>query len=140
MNKVGEVDIFLNSYDEKVHVVALTKHWLTADGMSGMCLNDYVLASSFCRAERQHGGSCIFVADRVPFVEMTNLRQKSIEKVVECSSVYIPKYSMLIINIDWSSIMNDCDADTCYNNLLEVIMNKFNNICPKKVARNRNDI
>ncbi|KAK9745481.1 hypothetical protein QE152_g6861 [Popillia japonica] len=226
MNKVGEVDIFLNSYDEKVRVVALTEHWLTADGMSGMCLDGYVLASSFCRAERQHGGCCIFVADDVAFVEMTNLRQKSIEMVVECSSVYIPKYSMLIIGslcaevtnynahflrqgrkhiyrkennyfriimpissakventyterriitsdnltemeeylntIDWSSIINDCDADTCYNNLtsilslevimnkfnadtcynnlLEVIMNKFNDICPKKVARNRNDI
>lgn len=57
------------------------------------------MASCYARRNKMHGGSCLFVRRDVLFVEMVDLKEKSVETVIECSAVEIPEEELILINL-----------------------------------------
>ena len=57
------------------------------------------MASCFSRSISCHGGSCILVETGVDFIELTDLKQKSIELILECSAVKLTKLKIVLISI-----------------------------------------
>jgi hypothetical protein len=49
-------------------VLCITKHWLDENEIGYYNFENYSLVSKFCRENKQHGGSCIYVK--------TNLEEK----------------------------------------------------------------
>lgn len=60
---------------------------------------DYRIASCFTRQMHIHGGSCIFIKKELEYVELTNLKIKSIEMVIECTGIYLPKINTTVVSI-----------------------------------------
>lgn len=81
----------------RVDVIALTEHWLRPG--EGLTVDGYQLASSFFRVDGVHGGSCILVRAGLHFRELEDLKQKSIEKVIECSAIKLTELQVVVISI-----------------------------------------
>lgn len=150
LNKINEIEVFLDTYDETIQVIALTEHWLGVNDTLVTKVDGYELASCFCRTSKLHGGSCIFVSDGISFREMTELKQKSIEMVIECSSVELQDYNIIIVNIyrppsgdinEFFVVLEDILQQATTNRNSKVIlsgdfnidMNNFQNINVKKM-------
>lgn len=91
------MSIFLNH--NNADVAALTEHWLNNERILTTKIDGYILASCYARTYKMHGGSCIFVKHGVSCIELTQLKQKSVELVLECSSIEITEHKLIIINI-----------------------------------------
>lgn len=63
--KTLELEVLLASVDPTI--VVLTEHWLSYAEISHVNLNNYTLASSFCRRTAVGGGVCIFVKNGLTF-------------------------------------------------------------------------
>lgn len=81
----------------KPDVLALTEHWLKPG--EHLVVDGYRLAFCFSRVDGIHGGSGILVKSELKCQELEVLKQKSIEKVIECSAIKLIELKMVIINI-----------------------------------------
>ena len=98
-NKLLEIEVLIKDLDEAPTVACFTEHWSTDEEKFSMQLEGYNLKATFCRKNMDHGGSCIFLRDGVDGMEIQELKQKSIEGVIECSSIVCKALKAIIICI-----------------------------------------
>ncbi|KAK9711484.1 Endonuclease-reverse transcriptase [Popillia japonica] len=98
-NKLDQIEIFLETLDKRVDALAITEHWLNAAKLTFIRLAGFRMASCYARENRIHGGSCLLVREGISFVECVDLKEKSIETVIECSAIEVIVEKLLIINI-----------------------------------------
>lgn len=86
-NKVGELEVYIDSQKDRPDVICLTEHWMTEEEIKFIKIQGYQLKSFFTRKERQHGGSCIFVNDNLKFDSVQEIELLSVEYQLECACV-----------------------------------------------------
>ena len=59
MGKMWRLEILLETEINNVEVLCFTEHWLNYHKIHAINNNHFTLASSFCRRNSDHGGSCI---------------------------------------------------------------------------------
>lgn len=96
---MDELNAYVNAVEGVKHVISITEDWMKARQLQTTKLGNYLMGSCFLRTTRIHGGSCIFVLHGSAFTEMENLKRKSIESIIECSSIELSVHSIIIINI-----------------------------------------
>lgn len=82
------LDIFNDMY--KSDILTITEHWQSEIQLDNLILQGYQLVSRFCRTTSLHGGSVIFVRKEImshKFDEVKYIKNKSIERCMECSAV-----------------------------------------------------
>jgi|GEM_PF-6396561 len=60
-NKQIELDLVLKSSLRNIDVLCFTEHWVNADYLNLIQIDQYKLVSYFSRKKYDHGGSCIHV-------------------------------------------------------------------------------
>ncbi|XP_044759274.1 uncharacterized protein LOC123317004 [Coccinella septempunctata] len=78
-NAVDQLEVFLQDHKE-CEVLCLSEHWKTGEQLMNYSIANYNLLSSFCRGEKIHGGSAIYVGKN-----MKNFQNR--EKIVQMSEI-----------------------------------------------------
>ncbi|KAL3287314.1 hypothetical protein HHI36_001789 [Cryptolaemus montrouzieri] len=114
--------------DEKSSYVAITEHWYTNTEVECINLKGYRRLSAFARETLIHGCLSIFIEEGIVDVEEVKyVVQKSVEGIIEFSSVVNRKCKLIIIAIYRPPQGND---DVFYDILADVLdlrHNRFRN-------------
>lgn len=83
----------------KYDILSVSEHWCINDEIKSLHLNNYKLLSNFSRSSHAHGGSAIFVHDRVfdYFDERNDLVSLAEEMHLEISAVESEVYNILFV-------------------------------------------
>lgn len=65
-NKRNRLEVLLSG-DLQCEVLCMTEHWLRVNELQCVHINNFCLASSYCRPTIAHGGSCIYVKENISF-------------------------------------------------------------------------
>ena len=95
-NKTDELILAFTS--ELPHGICLSEHHLKEFEINSITLNQYVLASIYCRKNFKQGGVCIFVRMNIQFTHINNIVTCK-EKDLEMCGVQVNSPSMYIICI-----------------------------------------
>ncbi|RVE51307.1 hypothetical protein evm_004111 [Chilo suppressalis] len=87
-----EVCLFLNA--KNIRILCITEHWLR-DYELVMNLDNYTVASSFCRKSAIRGGSLIILQNDLKYKERSDIVSLSVERNIELSCVELDE--MIII-------------------------------------------
>lgn len=83
----------------KLDALALTEHWLKDGEEVEIKIDGYKLASSYNRGKKKRGGSCIYLKNNLDFIECPLYKDKSIEGIIECVGVQIPKLNIHLVSV-----------------------------------------
>lgn len=123
-NKILEVELCIRNINPTPLFICLTEHWYTEPEKCLMKLETYTMKSAWCRRNMIHGGSCIFVKDDLETEELNDIKHKSVEGHLECSSVVCRPIKTVIVCIyrpptgildTFFETLGDI-LDTCQNN------------------------
>lgn len=85
-NAVEELNEFLDQHKDTLFV-CITEHWKTEDQLRNFVLDNFYLASSFCRrGENEHGGSAVYVLNGVQATAMDRVNSLSVQGQFECAA------------------------------------------------------
>lgn len=79
--------------------MCLTEHWMKQSEIEQLCIMNFQLISAFCRTERIHGGSCIYVHNSIVALEIDSVKLFSVEMHIEIAAVSISKHDLIVISI-----------------------------------------
>lgn len=97
-SKTPRLEVLLKS-ELECDILAITEHWLSESNLKCVQIHGYKLASQYCRTQIIHGGSCLFVKEKVKCVDNTNLTSLSVERYCEISAIDLLDFNMTIILI-----------------------------------------
>jgi exonuclease III len=78
-NKKLNIDVLLTDKTLELDVLCITEHWLEGKAISYYNFINYSLVSKFCRKNKRHSGSCIYVKENLeakPYNLFENLTQE----------------------------------------------------------------
>jgi hypothetical protein len=67
-------------YPELPHLLRLIEHHLVNPELDHTHIKHYNLGAEYCRQTLRRGGLCIFVHEKLQFIEVKNVSQKIVEK------------------------------------------------------------
>lgn len=114
-----------NSKTITYDVLSVTEHWLKNDEIDCSAIGNKIVASSFCRRHHKGGGALIYLNESMPYKNLMNLVNKSVEKVCEIAAVYLTGYDLYVINVYRS-------PQGCFNDFLNTIESVFINVDSSK--------
>ena len=82
-NKKYELEIMLNNELQDVDVLCCTEHWLKENEITSYQIENFQLASSFCRTTYNNGGTAIFVKQHLNYRENTQSYYLNLERIFE---------------------------------------------------------
>lgn len=108
-NKINDLEAYVAL--ENPDILSVAEHWCNPLEISFMNLQGYVMAASYCRPSRQHGGVAIYIKsnlefENIPYIskfslemqcELCAIRLKHMTKNICVVSVYRPPYGSLEI-------------------------------------------
>lgn len=94
-NKINLLECLLKDL-YYIDIICISEHWMTHTNCN-YPLNGYINASTYCRTTLTHGGVCIFVKECIPTVELTMVKNLSIELHCDATAVAIKKKNLAII-------------------------------------------
>ncbi|KAI5643098.1 endonuclease-reverse transcriptase domain-containing protein [Phthorimaea operculella] len=115
--------------DKHIHAICLTETFITANQTDLLYLEDYKLASSFCRSEHIKGGVCIMlknnIRDNVEFIERDDILNMTVEMVFETCAIEFPKLNLILIVLYWPNRYRQPDVFyATLRKLLQLLMIK----------------
>ena len=78
-NKKTKLDFVLKSRLKNIEVLCFTEHWVKADYLNLIQIDQYKLLSNFSRKKYDHGGSCIYVKKGIRTKELSSFKGISAE-------------------------------------------------------------
>jgi exonuclease III len=84
-NKKLNIDVLLTHKELELDVLCITEKWLDEKEISYYNFDNYSLISKFCRKNKKHGGSCIYVKTNLeekPYKLIDNLNQEHFESSI----------------------------------------------------------
>jgi hypothetical protein len=84
-----ELNVLLNTSLYNIDALCFTEHWLPADQLVLLEINNFKFVSKFCGKECKNGGSYIFVNKELNTRDITFLNDLSCEKYFELAVVEI---------------------------------------------------
>uniref|UniRef100_A0A8D9BL53 Endonuclease/exonuclease/phosphatase domain-containing protein n=1 Tax=Cacopsylla melanoneura TaxID=428564 RepID=A0A8D9BL53_9HEMI len=115
--------------DRNVDIIAVTEHWLMAGEELLINVDNYKLASIYHRKKQIRGGSCIFVKNNIEYVELNNVKEKTIEGLCECTGIYLPHYNTYVLSIYRPPKTSNLDKTTFFQTLEEIMNILQNKYC-----------
>lgn len=82
-------------------------------------MDSFVLASSFCRSNREGGGVCIMLRENIEFKERREIADMSVEYIFETCAVEIPNLNILLIVLYWPE--KDRKTELFFESLTKVL-------------------
>jgi hypothetical protein len=64
-NKKLHIEVLLTDQELDLDVLFITKHWLAEKEIGYYNFGNYSLTPKFCRKNKKHGGSCIYVKTKL---------------------------------------------------------------------------
>lgn len=98
-NKKLNIEAFISEKSCNFDVMCITEHWLGNNELELYNLNNFTLMSKFCRKNKKHGGSCIFVKSTIESIPYTEFENLNIEEHFEASMIELPQLKLIIICI-----------------------------------------
>ena len=94
INVINDV-CFSHNYPD---FLCFTEHWQEKSSLDIIKINQYNLASSFCRKNTRHGGSVIYVKDdkNLDFKVRDDIEKLSIENTIEISAIELINPHVLV--------------------------------------------
>lgn len=89
--------MFIDQYDNCIDAITLSEHWLERN--ETIHIENYELVSCYSRTSKRGGGSCILLRAGIEHKELEELKQQSIESVIECVATTITSLKIVIINV-----------------------------------------
>lgn len=80
-----------------VNIACITEHWLSQNLVEKINIQDFTVASSFCRTSSRHGGAAIAVRDGILCKEIRELKELSIESEIEVAAAGFVHLKLVII-------------------------------------------
>lgn len=80
-------------------ILCVTEHWLKEDDFEYYNLKDFSPISKFCRKNKKHGGSCIFVKSSLKAKSYTKFESICMEDHFEASMVELDHLKTIVICI-----------------------------------------
>lgn len=79
----------------------ITEHWKSEDQLHQIGIENFQLASFFCRDEGQHGGSAIYVKNNLNFSVLKKINSLAIKGEFECAAVqcFVNKIKTNVVSI-----------------------------------------
>lgn len=96
INKTDE--LLLSFTSELPHVICLSEHHLKDFEINTISLNQYILASEYCRKNFKQGGVCIFIQKSVQFTKINNIVNCK-EKDLELCAIQLNLLNICIVCI-----------------------------------------
>lgn len=87
--------------NSNIKAICLSETRITVRKKKLLQLDNFQLASSFCRVSRKGGGVCIFLRENIEFKERQDIVNKSVEFIFEVCAVEIPKLNLLLVTLYW---------------------------------------
>jgi exonuclease III len=118
----------LTNEQTNLHILCLTETWLTYSKLDLLQVDGYLLASSYCRSNREGGGVCILVKEGgdIDFAECSDINVMSIEYIFEVCGIDLPNHNLLIINLYWPDSKRMPDTFyNCLTSLLQLLQKKY---------------
>ncbi|KAI4456528.1 multiple inositol polyphosphate phosphatase-related [Holotrichia oblita] len=81
----------------RVNAITMSEHWLEQN--ETINIQGYDMVSCFSRTSKKGGGSCILIESGVEHKELVDLKEHSVESIIECSAVILTKLFIIIINV-----------------------------------------
>jgi len=130
-NKTGELELLIKQEGVSPNYIALTEHWLQPHEERSIHIPGYKLASCYHRSQNRCGGSAIYTRQHLDTLELTHLKQKSVELTIEISAVEVKSNNIIIITIYRPPSGNEKAFFEIFSSVLTSIQNKFkkNKIC-----------
>ena len=75
--------------EESLDIICLNEHWLTENEFSNIIIENYVIASTFCRSKYGHGGVAILVHESLKNWKPFDLHSYCEEKIFEVAGIII---------------------------------------------------
>lgn len=97
-NCVNELNAILNSHPN-CHYLTVTEHWKTEDQLKTHNLENFNLATYFCRDIGQHGGAAIYVRKGIKYSVCQNLNALAKCGVFECAAIECSAEGHIIMSI-----------------------------------------
>lgn len=102
-----------------IQAIGLTETWITASRIELLQMDNFVLASSFCRSNREGGGVCIMLRENIEFKERREIANMSVEYIFETCAVEIPNLNILLIVLYWPE--KDRKTELFFESLTKVL-------------------
>lgn len=96
-NKVDRFNLCMNTV--KADVVCITEHWLSASLVKKLAMDNYNIASSFCRESSRGGGVMILTANNLQYKRVEEIDRQAEEKILEVTAVFVPVENSLIVSM-----------------------------------------
>lgn len=97
MNKLDYLNLLCSEYN--INVLAIAEHWLKLDHEPFCYLPGYKMVSFYGRTNHIHGGTAIFVNDKIECKEITQIKEMSIEMVCEVAAIELIKEKVIVLSI-----------------------------------------
>lgn len=111
-----------------IHAVCISETWLNKDKLELLSINNYHIASFFCRETQEGGGVCILIKNSIEYCKREDITLLSVESNIELCAIELSNINLLLINLYWpnSSIGVEMFLERL-ENLLKMIMMKDKN-------------
>lgn len=95
--KVDQLEYFMNN--EAIDIACITEHWLRAELLERISIQNFTICAAFCRSTHLHGGVLIALRSNIDFKKCQEITSLSIEKVVEMTSVILTTEQVIILAV-----------------------------------------
>lgn len=95
LNK-GEIFDILTSQNN-IDVLCFSEHWLKSHEIDLVFFKGFKLASYFCRENKLHGGSAIFIKDKYSCKNVPSINSLAVEEIFEVSCCHVAELNSLIV-------------------------------------------
>lgn len=124
-NKVPEIEVFLDTLEEKPNILCFTEHWLKPAQEEFLKIQGFEMISCFSRMEMLHGGACIYIKETLHFEEVLCIKNKSVEGHIECACVQNKDMKTIIVCIYRTNLGDFNVFIEKLEKILETILVKF---------------
>lgn len=93
-NKINQLEVFTDL--EKPDILSIAEHWCDKIEIAFMNLENYVLAASYCRPTRMHGGTVIYLKNTQQFKNIPQIEEFSLEMHCEFCAINLKYMSKSI--------------------------------------------
>lgn len=97
-NKVKVLDSLIERFSE-LSVVCISEHWMNTNETDLYQIKNYINQSIYCRTVQEGGGVCIFVKHDVDCIELSEVKNFSVESQCEATAVLIKNIKIVIVAI-----------------------------------------
>lgn len=124
----NKTDIFSNFLNERqVDIACLTEHWLSYDILQKINLNNHKVVNAYCRETSRHGGAAVIIKKGLSGVGLDELRNLTVERVIELAAVRIKKYNLVAVSLYRTPSADPVVFMAVLNDLLERCYDTYRN-------------